>query len=141
MRTRRQKIRQTYDVVMKNVIQDHDQSIFQNQEFTFDNYAWAMSIIDSRSIWWKSRRNLVPVLDLINCQEGPDPSQIHKTEWINDTAITRSPWTFQSDEQVWENYGYVVTSYPEYSGILNAPMPFCVVGNQIIFTCSTMGLY
>ena len=107
VRAHRQKIRRTYDVVMKNVIQDHQSSVFDNQEFTFDNYAWAMATIDSRSIWWNGRRNLVPVLDLINCQEGPDPDQIHKTEWINDTALTRAPWTVERGDQVWENYGYV----------------------------------
>ena len=35
--------------------------------FSLDNYLWAHSIIDSRSIWYDGSRHLVPLLDLINC--------------------------------------------------------------------------
>ena len=48
--------------------------------FTFENYRWAGSILDSRSIWWDGLRHLVPMLDFINCAEGPDPKIIHSTK-------------------------------------------------------------
>ena len=37
------------------------------QILTLDNFLWAHSIVDSRSIWWDGARHLVPMLDLVNC--------------------------------------------------------------------------
>jgi len=37
------------------------------QFLTRDNFLWAHSIVDSRSIWWDGARHLVPMLDLVNC--------------------------------------------------------------------------
>ena len=48
-------------------------------EFNFANYKWAYGILDSRSIWWNGERHLVPMLDLINCAEGPDKDRVHST--------------------------------------------------------------
>jgi hypothetical protein len=46
---------------------------------SFENYRWAHATLDSRSIWWGGERHLVPLLDLINCAEGPDPTRVHST--------------------------------------------------------------
>jgi len=77
--------------------------------WTRDNYLWAATILDSRSIWWDGIRHLVPLLDLINCQELTDVNAIHKTELdaANDNALTWSPDNFKSGGQVFENYGQV----------------------------------
>ena len=40
--------------------------------FTLNNYEHALTILDSRSIWWNNQRHLVPMLDFINCQSGPE---------------------------------------------------------------------
>ena len=53
---------------------------FPSGFFSLENYRWAGSILDSRSIWWDGLRHLVPMLDFINCAEGPDPTIIHSTK-------------------------------------------------------------
>ncbi len=64
-----------------------------NFPLTKDVYRWANAILDSRSIWWGSKRHLVPMLDFINCRENPrDPSRVHSTV-LDDSqkyAITKS---------------------------------------------------
>ncbi len=53
---------------------------FKDGVFTFENYRWAHAILDSRAIWWNGERHLVPMLDLINCAEGPsNPQRVHAT--------------------------------------------------------------
>jgi histone-lysine N-methyltransferase SETD3 len=75
--------------------------------WTKDNFFWASTVLDSRSIWWAGKRNLVPLLDLINCQDGPPGSTVHSTD-LDETgknALTKAPWSFKAEEQVFENYG------------------------------------
>ena len=88
--------------------------------WTLENYLWAATILDSRSIWWDGIRHLVPLLDLINCKELTDKNAIHKTE-LDDSmanAITRSPDDFQENEQVFENYGQPNHIYFMYHGFV-----------------------
>lgn len=60
--------------------------------FTFENYRWAHAIMDSRTIWWNSKRHLVPMLDLINCAEGPtNPDRVHSTR-LDKTVRTGNAW-------------------------------------------------
>ena len=66
--------------------------------WTLDNYMWASTILDSRSIWWDGVRHLVPLLDLINCKELTDPKAVHKTEREGDNAVTRAPDNFEEGE-------------------------------------------
>ncbi|GMH80612.1 hypothetical protein TL16_g08620 [Triparma laevis f. inornata] len=75
--------------------------------WTVENYSWAMTVLDSRSIWWSGMRHLVPLLDLINCQEGPAGSTVHATNLDSGgkNAVTLAPWSFKEGEQVFENYG------------------------------------
>jgi len=49
----------------------------------------------------------VPLLDFINCAEGPDPSRVHSTVLSDNRreAMTKAPWTVPAGEQVFENYG------------------------------------
>ena len=53
---------------------------FPSGVLTFENYQWASEILDSRSIWWEGKRHLVPMLDFINCKEGPTGSTVHSTQ-------------------------------------------------------------
>ena len=55
-------------------------AFFPENVLTFENYQWAAAVLDSRSIWWEGVRHLVPMLDFINCAEGPDPSRVHSTK-------------------------------------------------------------
>ena len=86
--------------------------------FTEDNYMWASTVLDSRSIWWSGKRHLVPLLDLINCQEGPPGSTVHATklDTTGDNAVTLAPWDFPEGEQVYENYGQPNYIYFLYHG-------------------------
>lgn len=59
---------------------------------TFENYRWATAILDSRSIWWNGQRHLVPLLDLVNCAQGPPSHQVHSTS-LSDSgehAVTKA---------------------------------------------------
>ena len=69
--------------------------------WTVENYSWAMTVLDSRSIWWSGMRHLVPLLDLINCQEGPAGSTVHATNLDSggENAVTLAPWSFKEGEQ------------------------------------------
>ena len=73
-----------------------------------ENYRWAHGILDSRRIWWNGEGHLVPMLDLVNCAEGPDPSRVHSTWLDHDTktyAVTKGAWNFKKNEQLFEPYG------------------------------------
>lgn len=60
---------------------------FSRDVFTFENYRWAHAILDSRSIWWDGQRHLVPMLDLINCVEGPNPERVHSTKLDSTVSV------------------------------------------------------
>jgi histone-lysine N-methyltransferase SETD3 len=86
--------------------------------WTWENYQWATAILDSRSIWWDGKRHLVPMLDFINCAEGPNPSKVHSTA-LDDSgrnAVTFSSWAFSPGDQVFENYGQPNSIYFTYHG-------------------------
>lgn len=72
-------------------------------------YRWAVHILDSRSIWWKGTRNLVPGLDLVNAansDELPPFAPVHRTVLTdNHLAVTRAATVFHLDDQVLEDYG------------------------------------
>ena len=88
--------------------------------WTEDNYMWATTILDSRSIWWSGARHLVPLLDLINCQQLPKGSTVHATSLDRDekNAVTLAPWNFKEGEQVFENYGQPSHIYFIYHGFV-----------------------
>jgi hypothetical protein len=70
---------------------------------------------------WNQARHLVPVLDLINCKEGPDATRVHHTQAeIHPTgasfAITKAGWAFPAGAQVFENYGQPNWIYFLYHG-------------------------
>ena len=91
---------------------------------TFENYEWASVIMDSRSIWWGGKRHLVPMLDFINCMEGPDPTKVHSTVlqesmlsgFSESYAVTKAGWAFKEGEQLFENYGQPNHIYFTYHG-------------------------
>jgi hypothetical protein len=86
-------------------------------------YTWASYILDSRSIWWNGGRHLTPLLDFINCRQGPAGHNIHSTQHNSrtDTADTNAPWSFRKGEQVFENYGQPNHIYLRYHGFSMSP--------------------
>lgn len=86
--TYRKTVRNTFDKVSKiGIIRNFfgldapsdDGVIGGASILTFENYRWATAILDSRSIWWNGERHLVPLLDLVNCAEGPPSHRVHST--------------------------------------------------------------
>ena len=57
--------------------------IFLKEAYTREHYRWAHAILDSRRIWWNGEGSLVPMLDLVNCAEGPDSTRVHST-WLDE---------------------------------------------------------
>ena len=64
-------------------------------------FYWANAILDSRSIWFEGRRNLCPLLDLVNA----DPiGRAHETKMDKSFAVTRASRPVNRGEQIFENY-------------------------------------
>lgn len=100
----------------------HDMKAFPPRLFSLDNYLWAQGILNTRMIWWDGAPHLVPMLDMINCQQGPNPQRVHSTRrGATGKADTLAPWTFQKDEQVFENYGQPNPTYMLYHGFVMEP--------------------
>lgn len=81
------KVKRTYEALVASVfpvIQD----VFGSVQITFPMYRWAYAILDSRSIWWSGERHLVPMLDMINCDQGPPHGTVHSTD-LDDTVSPR----------------------------------------------------
>lgn len=111
------KTRSKFDFIKTvDIIKD----FFPENFLTFEVYRWATTILDSRSIWWDGKRHLVPMLDFINCIQGPDPYSIHstKTDDNKEFAITNAAWDFKEGEQLFENYGQPNHIYYQYHGFI-----------------------
>ena len=106
-----------YEGIRKHVIEKFPEE-FPPDLFTFDAYKWAHAVLDSRSIWWNGERHLVPLLDMINCIEGPDPSRVHSTYLEDGLATTKAGWRFRRGEQFYENYGQPNGIYFLYHGFV-----------------------
>jgi len=93
---------------------------FPSEVLTFQHYAWAMVVLDSRAIWWQGARHLVPMLDFINCKEnhGQTMLRVHSTV-LDDSGLfanTKAGGNFSAGEQVFENYGQPNHIYFQYHG-------------------------
>jgi len=93
---------------------------FGKDTVSYHLFAWAQYILDTRSIWWGGERHLVPMLDMINCLEGPDPEVVHKTDLdaTGKYADTFAPWDFNTGDEVFENYGQANHIYFVYHGFI-----------------------
>eukprot|EP00945_MAST-04E_sp_MAST-4E-sp1_P002179 g2179.t1 len=113
------KIRRKYKGVKKHLFSKYSEYLPPNV-YSYDNYRWAHAILDSRRIWWNGEGHLTPMLDLINCMEGPDPSRVHSTrlDGRGRNAITKAPWEFKKGEQLFEPYGQANHIYLMYHGFL-----------------------
>lgn len=109
-----------YRTVRSVVLSAFPQIFDVDSVFTLKNYVWAHTVLDSRTIWWNSERHLVPLLDLINCKEGPDPYKIHSTtlDSSQQYAVTKASWDFLAGEQLFENYGQPNHIYFTYHGFV-----------------------
>ena len=131
-----------YNLVQREVY-SHDIASFPPAAFSRETYRWATAILDSRAIWWGGKRHLVPLLDLINCLEGPDPNRVHATKLSSidgsskrekggapgsrsresEFAETKADRNYDPGVQVWENYGqpnWVYFAFHGFSLLKNA---------------------
>jgi len=89
-----------------------------------DNFFWAYTIINSRSIWWNGQRHLVPLLDLVNCMELKNNAGSvaipHQTLLYDGHkyAITKASTSFREGDQIFENYGQPNDIYFLYHGFI-----------------------
>ncbi|CAN0196445.1 unnamed protein product, partial [Discosporangium mesarthrocarpum] len=97
--------------------------VFGPGVITLERYLWATAILDSRSIWWGGTRHLVPMLDLVNCGQGPLETRVHSTTTdFRGAAITHAAWAFKKGQQartlsqVLEDYGQPNHIYFLYHG-------------------------
>ena len=113
------KIRRKFQGVKKHLFSEYSHYL-PPDTYNYDNYRWAHAILDSRRIWWNGEGHLTPMLDLINCMEGPDPSRVHSTrlDRRSENAITKAPWEFKKGEQLFEPYGQANHIYVMYHGFL-----------------------
>lgn len=113
------KTRKSFDSVSNlTLVSEFFASYAEYNVWSWESYQWATAILDSRSIWWSGKRHLVPMLDFVNCIEGPDGSKVHSTS-VNKAetyALTAASWSFTASEQVFENYGQPNSIYFTYHG-------------------------
>ena len=97
-------------------------SLVRDTKLDFDKFKWAYSIIDTRSIWWDGKRHLVPLLDLVNCNEVYDeenktPNKVHETfQDTKNIATTKASYSVSKGKQIFENYGQPNHIYFLYHG-------------------------
>ena len=115
-----QRYRTSFDQILSI---DLINSFFPKDVLTLEKYLWGVAILDSRSIWWENQRHLVPLLDLINCQNSPDkdPStsyRIHSTQLSDDRryAVTNASYALEPGDELFENYGQPNHIYFMYHG-------------------------
>ena len=91
--------------------------------FTNEHWSWAGGITGTRMIWWDGAPHLVPMLDMINCRQGPEgfERRVHQTVREGTRAVTKAPWDFQVGDQIFENYGQPNPTYMLYHGFVIHP--------------------
>ena len=92
---------------------------FPARAYSEQAYTWAHAILDSRAIWWNGQRHLVPMLDFVNCGEGPNPQRVHSTfldAAYGSDAVTLADRDFPQGSHVLENYGQPNGIYFLYHG-------------------------
>ncbi|KAF4046928.1 Rubisco LSMT substrate-binding [Phytophthora infestans] len=114
----RKRVARSYVTIASYLKQSgHDETL---QWLTERRFRWANAVLDSRSIWWSGQRHLVPLLDMVNCQELNVNHKPHHT--ILDSsgrhAVTKSSWEFQAGQEVVENYAQTNYIYLLYHGFV-----------------------
>lgn len=130
----RDRVLRMYEFI---IAEESIKEFFPPKVLTFDNYRWAVTILDSRSIWWNQKRHLVPMLDFVNCQElETNRSRVHSTTLSSsgkfaDTKAGKhsnafmypfllislsTGQSFKLGHQVFENYGQPNLVYFQYHG-------------------------
>jgi hypothetical protein len=111
-----------FNEVRKNVLNQHA-AVFPPSAVNATTWRWVAGILNSRMIWWDNSPHLVPMLDMINCRQGPPPYErrVHQTTRRGDKAVTHAPWRYAKGEQIFENYGQPNPTYFQYHGFVIHP--------------------
>jgi hypothetical protein len=120
VQSQRRRHREDYNALVAAL--RSEQSVFPLHTFSYENYAWAQGILNTRMIWWDGVPHLVPLLDMINCRQGPNPYRVHSTKrGMSNRADTLAPWAFHAGDQVFENYGQPNPTYFLWHGFAMEP--------------------
>ncbi|KAG6946245.1 hypothetical protein JG687_00016818 [Phytophthora cactorum] len=114
----RHRVGQSYAALSNHLKHSgHDEALLWLTERRFH---WANAILDSRSIWWNGQRHLVPLLDMVNCQELNAEHKPHQTNVDSSGrhAVTKSSWDFQAGQEIVENYAQPNYIYLLYHGFV-----------------------
>ncbi|ETP02735.1 hypothetical protein F441_20218 [Phytophthora nicotianae CJ01A1] len=114
----RRRVAQSYAVLLDHFKRsNHEETLLWLTERRF---RWANAMLDSRSIWWNSQRHLVPLLDMVNCQELNSKHKPHHTSLDSSGrhAVTKASWDFQAGQEVVENYAQPNYIYLLYHGFV-----------------------
>ena len=104
-------------------LQSKQADVWPEWAFSEENWRWAQGILNSRMIWWDNGPHLVPMLDMINCRQGPAgfERRVHSTQRRGSKAVTLAPWPIAEGDQVFENYGQPNPTYFLYHGFTMEP--------------------
>ncbi|GMF15662.1 unnamed protein product [Phytophthora lilii] len=118
VRNYRQRVSQSYEMIVDNLKQPEREEI--NAWLSERRFRWANAMLDSRSIWWNSQRHLVPLLDMVNCQELHLEHKPHHTNLDSSGrhAITKASWDYEAGQEVVENYAQPNYIYLLYHGFV-----------------------
>ncbi|RLN90746.1 hypothetical protein BBJ28_00010027 [Nothophytophthora sp. Chile5] len=112
----RQRVAESYAFLSRELQRsEHREAL---KWLTERRFQWANAMLDSRSIWWGGQRHLVPLLDMVNCQELDPNHAPHHTNLDSSGlhAVTKASWEFPVGEEVVENYAQPNYIYLLYHG-------------------------
>lgn len=116
----RSRVQQTYEALAQRIASRTPSDKQSLGWITEARFRWATAILDSRSIWWGGQRHLVPLLDMVNCEDLGAGHAAHRTDAEDGTAVTRASWAFASGDQVVENYAQPNHIYFMFHGFVLA---------------------
>ena len=118
----KKNVREVFKRVKSFILDRYGPDFFPSEVYTFENYLWAHTILDSRSIWWGGERHLVPMLDFVNCKAGTNTTRVHSTrENEKGEAITLADRSFRNGSEIFEDYGQPNHIYFLYHGFTLFP--------------------
>ncbi|OWY91294.1 hypothetical protein PHMEG_00040186, partial [Phytophthora megakarya] len=114
----RDRAGQAYSALFDHLKRSGHDTIFE--WLTERRFRWANAILDSRSIWWSGQRHLVPLLDMVNCQELNSKHKPHHTnlDSFGLHAVTKASSDFAAGQEVVENYAQPNYIYLLYHGFV-----------------------
>lgn len=61
---RESQLRRTYNRVREGLLQKFG-DVFDEVMYSYEQYRWAICVLDQLGVWWRRERRLIPVLDVL----------------------------------------------------------------------------